>query len=134
MFFFLGILISKQIAPASLFSFPLRIKTTFRKKYHGWFCNLFYGSGMYRKHLNHTCGRNLKTSPSNQSIVAVCFLYSTASDTLYYISSSASTWILANFDEKKMILGFFKSAQSIILLEAYENMFSKTRNCSLKPY
>ena len=31
MFFFLGILISKQIAPASLFSFQLRIKTPFRK-------------------------------------------------------------------------------------------------------
>ena len=29
--FFLGILISKQIAPASLFSFQLRIKTPFRK-------------------------------------------------------------------------------------------------------
>ena len=31
LFFFLGILISKQIAPASLFSFQLRIKTPFRK-------------------------------------------------------------------------------------------------------
>ena len=31
MFFLLGILISKQIAPASLFSFQLRIKTPFRK-------------------------------------------------------------------------------------------------------
>jgi hypothetical protein len=31
LFFFLGILISKQIAPASLFSFQLRIKSTFRK-------------------------------------------------------------------------------------------------------
>ena len=30
-FFFFGILISKQIALASLFSFPLRIKTSFRK-------------------------------------------------------------------------------------------------------
>ena len=29
--FFLGILISKQIAPASLFSLQLRIKTPFRK-------------------------------------------------------------------------------------------------------
>jgi hypothetical protein len=31
LFFFLGILVSKQIAPASLFSFPLRIKTLFHK-------------------------------------------------------------------------------------------------------
>jgi hypothetical protein len=31
LFFFLGILISKQIAPTSLFSFPLRIKTPFCK-------------------------------------------------------------------------------------------------------
>jgi hypothetical protein len=31
LFFLLGILISKQIAPASLFSFQLRIKTPFRK-------------------------------------------------------------------------------------------------------
>ena len=31
MFFFFGILISKQIALAFLFSFPLRIKTPFRK-------------------------------------------------------------------------------------------------------
>ena len=30
-FFFLGNLNSKQIAPASLFSFPLRVKTPFRK-------------------------------------------------------------------------------------------------------
>ena len=37
MFFFFGILISKQIAVASLFSFPLRIKTSFRKKYYRWF-------------------------------------------------------------------------------------------------
>ena len=31
LFFFLGIIISKQIAPAALFSFQLRIKTPFRK-------------------------------------------------------------------------------------------------------
>ena len=31
LFFFLGILISKQIVPASLFSFQLRINTSFRK-------------------------------------------------------------------------------------------------------
>ena len=29
----------------------------------------FYGSGMYRKHPNHTYGRNLKTSPSNRANV-----------------------------------------------------------------
>ena len=66
LFFFLGILISKKIAPASLFTFPLGIKTPFRENitYDSVF---FYGSGMYRKHPNHTYGRNLKISLSNQA-------------------------------------------------------------------
>ena len=40
MFFFFGILTSNQIAVASLFSFPLRIKTPFRK-------NIKDGSGFF---------------------------------------------------------------------------------------
>jgi hypothetical protein len=55
--FFFGILISKQIALASLFSFPLRIKKSFRKNIMDDSV-FFYGSGMYRKHPNHTYGRN----------------------------------------------------------------------------
>ena len=41
MFFFFRILISKQIAVASLFSLPLKIKTQFHKKYYGIIRNIF---------------------------------------------------------------------------------------------
>ena len=35
----------------------------------------FYGSGMYRKHPNHTNGRNRKKSPSNQAAVICKWMY-----------------------------------------------------------
>ena len=64
-FFFFQILISKQIALASLFSFPLRIKTSFRKNITDDSIFL-YGSGMNRKHPNHTYGRNQNNSANNR--------------------------------------------------------------------
>ena len=63
-FFFYGILISKQIAIASLFSFSLRIKTKFHKNITDD-PSFFFGIGMYRKHPNHTYGRNRNKSASN---------------------------------------------------------------------
>jgi hypothetical protein len=68
LFFFFGILISKQIALASLFSFPLRIKKSFRKNITDD-SGFFYGSGMYRTHPNHTYGRNRNNSANNWAFV-----------------------------------------------------------------
>ena len=70
MLFFFGILISKQIAVASLFSFPLRVKTSFHKNVTDDSA-FFYGSGKYRKHPNHTYGRNRNNSANNWANVFV---------------------------------------------------------------
>ena len=86
LFFFFRILISKQIAVASLLSFPLRIKTSFCKN------SVFFDrSGMYRKHPNHTYGRNRNNSANNQAsikkILAIYFFNLTLAELLTYNSA-----------------------------------------------
>ena len=68
---FLGTLNSKQIALAFLFSFPLRIKTSLCKNITDDSV-FFYGSGIYRKHPNHTYGKNRNNSANNWALISLC--------------------------------------------------------------
>jgi hypothetical protein len=98
LFFFFGILISKQIPLASLISFPLRIKTSFRKNITDDSV-FFYGSGMYRKHPNHTYGRNWNNSSNNQAHVILSRFYPNFESGLNLEKRTRTGLTLYNIDE-----------------------------------
>ena len=71
LFFFLGILISKQIAPASLFSFQLRIKTPFLKNITDHSVFFLWMWNVKETPKSHIWKKPKKTSLSNQTSVTI---------------------------------------------------------------